>query len=162
MKRLKVLFIMIIGVCVLSGCGSNKTSSSSKVLDINSAKSSISSLKIGDTSPFSDKSNINNSDSIETYGLDTSLLEDYAIYLPSAVVNASMYIIAKPKNGEESVVKYQIKDLFEKYYNAYNGYYPKEAKLIENRMEKELNGYLIYIVSSDNDKVYNTIKENLK
>ena len=153
---------MIIGVCILSGCGSSKTSSSSKTLDINSAKSSISSLKIGDTTPFSDGSNINNSDSIETYGLDTSLLEEYAIYLPSAVVNSSMYIIAKPKNGEESVVKYQIKDLFEKYYNAYNGYYPKEAKLIENRMEKELNGYLIYIVSSDNDKVYNTIKENLK
>lgn len=162
MKRLKVLFIMIIAVCVLSGCGSSETPSSSKTLDINTAKSSISSLKIGDTSPFSDESNINNSDSIETYGLDTSLLEEYAIYLPSAVVNASMYIIAKPKDGEESVVKYQIKDLFEKYYNAYNGYYPKEAKLIENRMEKELNGYLIYIVSSDNDKVYNTIKENLK
>lgn len=162
MKRLKVLFIMIIVVCVLSGCGSSETPSSRKTLDINTAKSSISSLKIGDTSPFSDESNINNSDSIETYGLDTSLLEEYAIYLPSAVVNASMYIIAKPKNGEESVVKYQIKDLFEKYYNAYNGYYPKEAKLIENRMEKKLNGYLIYIVSSDNDKVYNTIKENLK
>ena len=153
---------MIIVVCVLSGCGSSETPSSRKTLDINTAKSSISSLKIGDTSPFSDESNINNSDSIETYGLDTSLLEEYAIYLPSAVVNASMYIIAKPKNGEESVVKYQIKDLFEKYYNAYNGYYPKEAKLIENRMEKKLNGYLIYIVSSDNDKVYNTIKENLK
>ena len=162
MKKLKVLFIMIIGVCVLSGCGSSDTPSSSKALDINSAKSSISSLKIGDTTPFSDESNINNSDSIETYGLDTSLLDEYVIYLPSAVVNSSMYIIAKPKNGEESVVKYQVKDLFEKYYNAYNGYYPKEAKLIENRMEKELNGYLIYIVSSDNDKVYNAIKENLK
>ena len=87
MKRLKVLFIMIIVVCVLSGCGSSETPSSRKTLDINTAKSSISSLKIGDTSPFSDESNINNSDSIETYGLDTSLLEEYAIYLPSAVVN---------------------------------------------------------------------------
>lgn len=162
MKKIKVLLIMIIGIFALSGCGSSEEKLNNKMLDLNLVKSSVSILKIDDTTPFSNEKNINNPDSIETYGIDLTLLDEYLIYLPSAVVDSSMYIIVKPKSDQISVVKYQIKDLFEKYYNAYSGYYPKEAKLIEDHMEKEINGYLIYIVSSDNNKVYNTIKECLK
>ncbi len=161
MKKIKNILIIIICIIALSGCGTQQESDN-KTLDLNSVKTNLATLAIENEEPFSQKDNINNSDSIETYGLDVTLLDEYVIYLPSAVVDASMYIIAKPKEGESSVVKYQIKDLFEKYYNAYNGYYPKQAKLIENRMEKELNGYLIYIVSEDNDKVYNKIKESLE
>ena len=165
MKKIKLLLGVFVLVVFLSGCGSDNSSGSeatSKSLDINLVKSNVKALKIDDDTPFADDANINDSDSIETYGLDVDLLDEYVIYLPSAVVNASMYIVAKPKEGEESVVKYQIKELFDKYYNAYNGYYPKEAKLIEGRMEKELSGYYIYIVSNDNEKVYNAIKESLK
>ena len=34
--------------------------------------------------------------------------------------------------------------------------------MIEDRLEKELDGYLIYIVSYDNDAVYQAIEESLK
>lgn len=161
MKKIKKILVIVVCIIVLSGCGSQQNNSN-KELDLNLVKSNLSTLIIENGAPFSEKSNINNKDSIETYGLDVTLLDEYAIYLPSAVVDASMYIVAKPKEGESSVVKYQINELLEKYYNAYNGYYPKEAKLIEDRMEKELDGYLIYIVSADNEKVYNAIKESLK
>ena len=37
-------------------------------------------------------------------------------------------------------------------------YFPKQKELVENGLYTTYNGYLIYIVSSDNDKVLNMIK----
>ena len=158
---MKKVIIAIICVLCLSGCTSSDKSDT-KVLDLASIKSELSELKIDSEYPFKNNEYINNKETIEYYELDLSLIDDYLIYLPSEVVNASMYMIIKPKKEEVSVVKYQVEELFDGLYNAYEGYYPKQAKLIKDRMSKELNGYLIYVVSTDNDKVYDTIKKNKK
>ena len=159
-KKIKCLLVIFV-VLLMTGCNS-ASDEVKKELDLDNYKEKVVELNINGETPFSDSSNLNNLDVLDTYGLDSSLLDDYLIYMPSSVVNASMFIVVKPISGQESVVKYQIKELFEKYYNAYNGYYPKEAKLIEDRMEKEVDGYLFYIVSNDNDKVYNLLKESTK
>ena len=159
-KKIKCLLVIFV-VLLMTGCNS-ASDEVKKELDLDNYKEKVVELNINGETPFSDSSNLNNLDVLDTYGLDSSLLDDYLIYMPSSVVNASMFIVVKPISGQESVVKYQIKELFEKYYNAYNGYYPKEAKLIEDRMEKEVDGYLVYIVSNDNDKVYNLLKESTK
>ena len=43
-----------------------------------------------------------------------------------------MYLIVKVDDDSKSVLKYQLNDMFQKYYNAYNSYYPEQAKMIEN------------------------------
>ena len=47
-----------------------------------------------------------------------------------------------------------------KYINSWTEivYNASEAKLVENMYKEEYSGYLIYIVSTDNDKVLNIIK----
>jgi len=108
---------------------------------------------------FSTEENLNDEDLIQGYGIDTSLLDEYAIYISSIVEDPSMYIVAKPKKDKESVVKFQIKEMFDEYLSSYMGYYPNGVPIIENRLEKEYNGYLIYIASFNNDAVYKKILE---
>ncbi len=108
---------------------------------------------------FKDDKSINDEDLIAGYGIDTKIISEYAIYISSAVSNPSMYIVAKPVEGKMSVLKFQIKDMFSKYESSYAGYYPESVSMIQNRLEKEYNGYLIYIVSDDNETVYNKILE---
>lgn len=38
-------------------------------------------------------------------------------------------------------------------------YLPEQYELVKNRLEKEYGDYLIYIVSSNNDLVFETIKQ---
>ncbi len=143
------------------GCGTTK--SDNKVLDLDMAEEKISKLTFKDKDfTFTDKDSLNNTEAFEVYSVDTKLFKEFKSYLGTNVVDPSMYLIVKVEDSDKSVLKYQLKDMFEKYYNAYNSYYPEQAKMIENRLEKELNGYLIYIVSYDNDAVYQAITGSLK
>ena len=76
-----------------------------------------------------------------------------------------MYFIIKPKEGKTSVVKSDMEEFLEKIDNTWgigteNIYFPEAAQLVEDKMVKEENNYLIYIISQDNKLVYNTIVES--
>ena len=155
MKKLLLVIVMFL----LVGCGSKE---GNKVLDLNGVKSELTNVKIEDVSSFASLDNINALDVLESYGIDVNLLDDYLIYISTEVEDPSMYIIALPKDGEEAVVKYQIDEFFTVYHAAYNGYYPEVAYMIENRKEDSIGDYLVYVVSRDNNKVYDLIKKNYK
>ena len=153
--------ILIITIFILAiGCSSKNET---KILDLNLAANKISQLAFKDKDfTFTDKESLDNKEAFEVYGVDTSLFTEYKSYLGTRVVDPSMYLIVKVNEDSKSVLKYQLNDMFQKYYNAYNSYYPEQAKMIENRLEKELNGYLIYIISYDNNAVYQAIQDSLK
>ena len=69
------------------------------------------------------------------------------------------YIIIKPKNAAS---KNHIKEKISKYYeNLENKWKDKNIEnyyLVTNRLEREYRGYLIYIVSYDNDLVMELFK----
>ena len=153
MKKILLLFLILV---MFTGC--NKADKD-KVINISKIPDTLDGISINYVKPFSDKTNVNDEDVITGYGLDVTLLDEYVIYLSSNVEDPSMYMILKPAGGNESVVKYQVKELFNRYLNAYAGYYPTSVTIIENRLEKEYNGYLIYVVSYDNDLVYEKIME---
>ena len=152
---MKKLLILLVFIFLLVGCDSTKQNEE-KVYNLDT-------VKVGEClksfTYFSDTSSLNDEDLIIGYGIDTKLLSEYAVYISSVVEDPSMYIVAKPIEGKESVVKFQIKDMFDKYLGSYSGYYPEAVPMIENRLEKEYNGYLIYIISADNEAVYNKILE---
>ena len=153
--------ILIITIFILAvGCSSQDEN---KTLDLNLASDNISKLTFKDNNfTFTESECMNNKEAFEVYGVDTSLFKEYKSYLGTRVVDPSMYLIVKVDDDSKSVLKYQLNDMFQKYYNAYNSYYPEQAKMIENRLEKELNGYLIYIISYDNNTVYQAIQDSLK
>lgn len=155
MKKL----LMFLVIFLLVGCSKE---SGDKTLNLESLKKELTELKIEDVSYFDNLDNINDVDVIDSYGIDVSLLDKYLVYISTEVEDPSMYMVVLPKSGEEAVVKYQIDDFFTAYHAAYNGYYPEVAYMIENKKEEKVGDYLVYIVSKNNDSVYNVIKKNYK
>ena len=151
---MKKFLVLLMCIFLLTGCETEPEEVKLNDLDV---------VKIGenlrDFTYFNNIDSLNDEDLIEGYSIDTSIISEYAIYISSAVSDPSMYIVAKPKEGKESVLKYQIKDMFSKYLSSYSDYYPEAVPMIENRLEKEYNGYLIYVVSKENETVYQKILE---
>ena len=157
----KVLFILLMGLFCF-GC-SNTAIHEQKEFDKDLAVKNISTISFsGEDFHFSDESCMDNTKALDMYGIELDRAEQYAFDLSSDVVNPSMYLILKPKEDEKEILEFQVKEMFDKYYSAYNNYYPKEAKMIDDRLEKEYEGYLIYIVSYDNEKVFQVIKESFQ
>ena len=151
--------LIVLGIIILCiGC---KNDATNKQFDKNYAKEEIGKLSL-DGFKFSDEANVNNKSAIEVYGVDLTKTKDYLFYMSSEVVNPSMYLIVSVDEENKAVLKYQINDMFDKYYSAYNNYYPKEAKMIKDRLETEYSDYLIYIISSDNNSVLQVIKDSFK
>lgn len=155
---MKKILLIIMGLFLITGCGEKKEENNLDVkLNMDDIKENLSSIKIGDGNPYNEMDSVNDLELIDGYGIDVTLLEDYVIYISSSVEDPSMYMVLKVSEENKSVVKYQVDDMFNQYLSAYKGYYPEAATIIEDKMEKEYNGYLIYIVSNDNQKVYDEI-----
>lgn len=151
--------ILILMMFLLVGCSSENTS---KKMDFNGLKGELSILEIEGNTYYDNANNINDLEVIDSYGMDVSLFEEYLIYISTEVEDPSMYMVILPKKDETAVIDYQIDDFFSVYHAAYNGYYPEVAHMIENRKEEQIGDYLVYIISKDNDKVYDVIKKNYK
>ena len=161
MRKLKNILLVLVVAILCIGCG--KEEEKIKTFNKELAKENISKLTFKDSDfTFTESENMNNVDAFKVYGVDTSKFTDSLSYISNNVVDPSMYLIVKVKDEDKSVLKFQMKEMFDKYYSAYNNYYPKEAKMITDRLEKEYEGYLIYIVSHDNDSVYQAIEKSFK
>ena len=155
---MKKILLLIMGLFLITGCGEKKEENNLDVkLNMNEIKENLSSIKIDGGNPYNEMDSVNDLELIDGYGIDVTLLEDYVIYISSSVEDPSMYMVLKVSEENKSVIKYQVDDMFNQYLSAYKGYYPEAATIIEDKMEKEYNGYLIYIVSNDNQKVYDEI-----
>lgn len=155
---MKKILLIIMGLFLITGCGEKKEENNLDVkLNMNEIKENLSSIKIDGGNPYNEMDSVNDLELIDGYGIDVTLLEDYVIYISSSVEDPSMYMVLKVSEENKSVIKYQVDDMFNQYLSAYKGYYPEAATIIEDKMEKEYNGYLIYIVSNDNQKVYDEI-----
>ena len=153
---MKKILLLVLVVFMITGCDKDKEVTG---IDVNKVPDKLNGIKVNLVNSFDDMKSVNDLDLIAGYGLDIELFDEYVIYLSSTVEDPSMYMILKPLPGNESIIKFQVGELFDKYMNAYAGYYPEAVTLIENRLEKEYKGYYIYVVSYDNDIVYEKILE---
>lgn len=95
-------------------------------------------------------------------GIDPSALDEFLIETPMMIVQSSTYIIVKPASGKEQEVKDAINDYMKKLEEQWKTYLPDQYELVKNRKEEKLGDYLIYIISKDNQKVFETIKASQK
>lgn len=93
----------------------------------------------------------------QVLGINPSDVSEYSISIPGSMISTSLYMIVKPNEGKEDVVKEAINTYMTNLESQMEFYLVDQYELVKNRLEKEYGGYLIYIVSTDNDKVYNAI-----
>lgn len=92
-------------------------------------------------------------------GINKDDVEEYSIGVPM-ITQASTYMIVKPKEGKKSVVKEALDTYLSKQEEQWKTYLPDQYEIIKNRTYKEIGDYLIYVASSDNDKVIQAIENN--
>lgn len=142
MKKLALfLFVFLF----LVGCG--KTD---KQLDMVTAKDAIEKRLSGMTA-------IPDSTLKDAYGLDLNNMEDWAFKQNE---DGDLYAIIK--TSKKTVVKNEMKEYFAKVKDFNASYSPKRLEILENRLEKELGNYLIYIVAENSDSIYNDILDTIK
>lgn len=98
----------------------------------------------------------------ETLNLDSDTVSEFLMSMPMMIVQSNTYIIAKPAEGKEEEVQNALNIYMTKLEEQWKTYLPDQYELVKNRKVEKYGDYLIYIVSSNNDLVWNTIKKAVK
>lgn len=172
----KGLIIAISLVFLLTGCGKTDSerikskygSSNEKIVESLSNKDDASTY-FGDLMVLDDNTLSNQ------LGIRVIDVENYVGSIPY-VLDSRFYIAVKPKKDTKERIKESL-DIYASYLEnrildeinmneemseEQKADYTKKAEMVKNHLEKEVNGYYIYISSEDNEKVLETITENLK
>lgn len=95
---------------------------------------------------------------ISKVSIEKKDITEYQGFSSSKNSSANLYFIVKPKNGKVESVKKQIDQYMKNLEKKWSTYLPEQYQLVKNRMETEIGSYFIYIISSDNEKILNSIK----
>ena len=99
-------------------------------------------------------------ETLNLVGLNKEDVEEYVITTPAFIISSQCYMIVKPAQGKEDKVKEALDNYFKTEENKWSTYLPAEYEIIKNRKFEKIGDYLVYVVSTDNDKVLETIKES--
>ena len=92
----------------------------------------------------------------DAYGLNLDNMEKWSFKQNE---EGDLYAIIKTSN--KVAVKNGMKDYFAKVKDFNASYSPERLEILENRLEKELGNYLIYIVAKDGNTIYNDILKTM-
>jgi len=96
----------------------------------------------------------------DTLNIESTDVEEFLMKMPMMMVQSNTYIIVKPASGKEETVKNAIEDYMKKLEEQWSTYLPEQYELVKNRKVEKIGNYLVYIVSNNNDLVFNTINNN--
>lgn len=143
MKKKLLVLLMVISTILVTACGKDSNFDMSKASK--TIEKSINSMK-----------EINKSTLEDVYDLDTSKMKNF-IFKDNE--DGDFYAIIETDSLSE--VKSNMKNYFDKVKQFNQSYSPERLKLLNNRVEKEVDNYLIYIIAKDADKIYDKIVEEL-
>lgn len=165
---MKKIILVLICMFVITGCGSNEQTNVDMVNE-------ISKIETNEGIKEFEGLMVLDNNTIETeIGLTTDDVESYTIQVPE-YLDSRLYIVVKPKSDKEERVKNQIEIYISTLKNRIDMELESNTELIEeekttlkkkqemlnNMTKEEYKGYLIYISSSNNDKILETIKNNI-
>lgn len=165
----KILFIVSI-LFLFTGCFNSKVNQEKR----DNINDSISSIEIDNQKIFENTKIIDQNTLLTDFGLTKKEVKDFVIGVPTIFNKTEIYVAIKPARKYKKFVDEKINNYLE---NAKMilidntdtlslEEQEKAKKDIENKFSNktktEINGYLIYIISSDNNKVLNIYKKNLK
>ncbi len=91
-------------------------------------------------------------------GINPKDLKDYVIYLPMSITNTNLYMVIEPEKGAKDTVVKAVDEYLNRLEKNFETYLPDQYEIIKNRKETTYGDYLIYIASTDNDRVLKEIK----
>lgn len=138
MKKILVILMMLF---IITGCGGNEITD----LDIDKASEVI-------EHTLNDMETIDNETLVDVYNIDLNLMQQHIIKQ-----NSAGYMYAIVLTDDKFKVKEDMNEYFDKVRDFNIAYSPEQVKLIDERLEKEIGNYLIYIVAEDNEKIYQDI-----
>lgn len=144
---MKKIILILIMCFIVIGCG--KTI----ILDFEKINNQLSKTNL-----FNETEKIDIEYIEDKYGLDSTGIEEYSIYMAQVSMSSSMYAIFKITDDS---AQNRIESTFiDKYVHSWTDivYAPEEAYLVNNMHSEKYGNYLIYIISKDNDKVLDIIK----
>ena len=142
MKKLMI----ILGLILLVGCSNNVN------LDLDNIQKEI------DVTGLFKGTQVDLDYVASKYGLEKEGIEDSLINMSNMLDSASMYAIFKVSDVKS--VKANTDDFIDKYASSWMmGYNLEQEAIVQDKMEEVYGNYIIYVISSDNEKVLNIIKE---
>ena len=75
-------------------------------------------------------------------------------------VDGDLYAIIK--TNDKTKTKAEMKKYFDKLAFQYQSYEPEKMVQLEERLEKEVGNYLIFIIHKDGETIYNNVIESLE
>lgn len=142
MRKLLVLLVLFI----ITGCGNDEVTN----LDINKTSQII-------ENTLTNMEIVEKEELINVYDLELNSLNEYIVKQNS---DGDMYAIIK--TNDKMDVKEQMSKYFDKVRDFNTAYSPERVELIDERLEKEIGDYLIFIVSFDSEKIYQNIVNSLE
>ncbi len=118
----------------------------------------LESVKNSEALVFNAMMNVDSEQMETLLGLTSEDVEEFTMKVPTFVVSSSTYIIVKPAEGKEDLVKEKLDLYMTNLETQWSTYLPEQYELVKNRKEEQLGEYLIYIVSYNNDLVFDAIK----
>ena len=137
MKK-KILLIMA-AIFLLVGCGKGKEFNIE--IGVNTIDSNL-----------KDMEKIADSTLTDAYNLDLNTMKEHVFKQNTA---GDFYAIIKTEDPVE--VKKQMNNYFERVKDFNSSYSPERLTILNNRLEKQLDNYLIYIVAEDANEIYKLI-----
>ncbi|MBO5414217.1 MAG: DUF4358 domain-containing protein [Bacilli bacterium] len=142
-KFLSVLMVAML--MFVTGCGNNDISE----LNVDETKKII-------EQDLKDMKDVSEDSLEDVYGLNLALMEVHVIK-----ENTSGDLYAIIKTTDKNQTKKDMENYFEKVKTFNANYSPERLQILEDRVEKEIGDYLIYIVAENADEIYENIINNL-
>lgn len=137
--------LMVAMLMFVTGCGNNDISE----LNIDETKKII-------EQDLKDMKDVSEDSLEDVYGLNLDLMEVHVIK-----ENTSGDLYAIIKTTDKNQTKKDMENYFEKVKTFNANYSPERLQILEDRVEKEIGDYLIYIVAENADEIYENIINNL-
>lgn len=137
--------LMVAMLMFVTGCGNNDISE----LNVDETKKII-------EQDLKDMKDVNEDSLEDVYGLNLDLMEVHVIK-----ENTSGDLYAIIKTTDKNQTKKDMENYFEKVKTFNANYSPERLEILEDRVEKEIGDYLIYIVAENADEIYENIINNL-
>ena len=137
--------LMVAMLMFVTGCGNNDISE----LNVDETKKII-------EQDLKDMKDVSEDSLEDVYGLNLDLMEVHVIK-----ENTSGDLYAIIKTTDKNQTKKDMENYFEKVKTFNANYSPERLQILEDRVEKEIGDYLIYIVAENADKIYENIINNL-
>ena len=130
--------LMVAMLMFVTGCGNNDISE----LNVDETKKII-------EQDLKDMKDVSEDSLEDVYGLNLELMEVHVIK-----ENTSGDLYAIIKTTDKNQTKKDMENYFEKVKTFNANYSPERLQILEDRVEKEIGDYLIYIVAENADEIY--------